>query len=121
MPEVLRKEVETCGLCHARRSQQSEDFTPGHGLSETHWVAPLERRTFQADGQTRDDEETYNYAAFRQSRMFAAGVTCSDCHDPHAATLKAPGDAACHMPARTYMVIDRRHDHGFRIPRPASR
>ena len=22
------------------------------------------------------------------------------------------------MPARTYMVVDRRHDHGFRIPRP---
>ena len=22
------------------------------------------------------------------------------------------------MPARTYMVVDRRHDHGFRVPRP---
>ena len=22
------------------------------------------------------------------------------------------------MPARTYMVVDRRHDHSFRIPRP---
>jgi len=26
--------------------------------------------------------------------------------------------ASCHMPERTYMVIDRRHDHSFRIPRP---
>ena len=26
--------------------------------------------------------------------------------------------ASCHMPARTYMVVDRRHDHSFRIPRP---
>src|SRR3977135_1087871 len=22
------------------------------------------------------------------------------------------------MPARTYMVVDRRHDHSFRVPRP---
>jgi len=24
----------------------------------------------------------------------------------------------CHMPAVTYMVVDPRHDHGFRVPRP---
>jgi predicted CXXCH cytochrome family protein len=95
----------------------------------------------------RDREETYNYGPFKQSKMFAAGVTCSDCHDPHSATLRASEDnvclqchsaekysaamhnhhenvnlsvacASCHMPARTYMVIDRRHDHSFRVPRP---
>lgn len=144
---ILRKEVETCGLCHARRGQLSEGWTPGRALSETHRVSLLDRRYFHADGQMRDDEETYNYAAFRQSRMFAKGVTCSDCHDPHSAALKAPGDGvcaqchapakyesaahrhhadvspppgcpSCHMPERRYMVVDRRHDHGFRIPRP---
>src|SRR5256886_13104034 len=26
--------------------------------------------------------------------------------------------ASCHMPERTYMVVDRRHDHSFRVPRP---
>ncbi len=30
----------------------------------------------------------------------------------------APTCVSCHMPARTYMVVDVRHDHGFRIPRP---
>ncbi len=25
---------------------------------------------------------------------------------------------SCHMPARTYMVVDPRRDHGFRVPRP---
>ena len=25
---------------------------------------------------------------------------------------------SCHMPARTYMVVDPRHDHSFRVPRP---
>jgi predicted CXXCH cytochrome family protein len=79
--------------------------------------------------------------------MHAKGVVCGDCHDVHSGKLKAegplvcaqchdqqrftatahtghqPGKGApdcitCHMPARTYMVVDRRHDHSFRIPRP---
>jgi predicted CXXCH cytochrome family protein len=146
-PPALRKEVETCGLCHARRGQLAEDWTPGRPLSDTHRVPLLDRQRFHADGQMRDDEETYNYAPFKQSKMFAKGVTCSDCHDPHSAALKAPGDAvcaqchapakyesaahrhhadvspppgcaSCHMPERRYMVVDRRHDHSFRIPWP---
>jgi predicted CXXCH cytochrome family protein len=92
-------------------------------------------------------DEVYNYGSFKQSRMFAAGVTCSDCHDPHSSELRIPGDgvclqchsadkyaafthhqhadvsppiacASCHMPTRTYMVVDRRHDHSLRIPQP---
>jgi predicted CXXCH cytochrome family protein len=144
-PATLRKEVETCGLCHARRAGFSEDWIPGRPLSDTHFVSPLARGLYHADGQMRD--EVYNYGSFKQSKMFAAGVTCSDCHEAHGAKLRAPGDgvclqchssdkyaaathhrheganpplacASCHMPARTYMVVDRRHDHGFRVPRP---
>lgn len=144
-PPLLRKEVETCGLCHSRRGQLAEDWKPGQWLSQTHRVSLLDRRLFHADGQMRDNEETYNYAPFKLSRMFAAGVTCSDCHDPHSGALKATADAvcgqchapakyetvahrrhdgigltciSCHMPVRDYMVVDRRHDHSFRIPRP---
>jgi predicted CXXCH cytochrome family protein len=144
-PAAIRREVETCGLCHARRGQFSEDWIPGQSLSDTHSVATLGRGLYYADGQMRD--EVYNYGSFKQSRMFAAGVTCSDCHEPHAAKLRAPGDGvclqchasdkyavgshshhvdvtprvtcvSCHMPVSTYMVIDKRHDHSLRIPRP---
>ena len=155
-PALLRKEVETCGLCHARRGAFSEDWVPGRWLSDTHAVAPLSRGLYEADGQMRD--EVYNYGPFKQSKMFAAGVTCSDCHEPHSGKLRASGNgvcqqchapekyavaghhhhplvnpspqvgegtevaplacASCHMPSRTYMVVDRRHDHSFRIPRP---
>ena len=144
-PATLRKEVETCGLCHARRGQFSENWMPGRWLSETHVVSPINRGLYHADGQMLD--EVYNYGSFKQSKMFAAGVTCSDCHEPHGAKLRAPDDgvcgqchasdkyasiahhrhegaspplgcASCHMPARTYMGVDRRHDHSFRIPRP---
>ena len=144
-PAVTRREVETCGLCHARRGEFSEDWIPGQPLSDTHVVSPLARGLYHADGQMLD--EVYNYGSFKQSKMFAAGVTCSDCHEPHAAKLRAPGDgvclqchasdkyeaashnrhegvtpevtcASCHMPVSTYMVIDKRHDHSLRIPRP---
>jgi predicted CXXCH cytochrome family protein len=144
-PRTLRAEVETCGVCHARRGEFSEDWVPGQWLSDTHTVAPLSRGLFHADGQILD--EVYNYDSFKQSKMFAAGVTCSDCHEPHGAKLRSTGDgvclqchssdryaavghhqhaevspplscASCHMPTRTYMVVDPRHDHSLRIPRP---
>jgi predicted CXXCH cytochrome family protein len=144
-PATLRKEVETCGLCHARRGTIAEDWFPGRWLSETHVTPPLSHGLFFADGQMED--EVYNYGSFKQSKMFARGVTCSDCHDPHSAKVKLPGDgvclqchaaskytvaahsrhegveppvgcASCHMPTRTYMVVDPRHDHSLRIPRP---
>jgi predicted CXXCH cytochrome family protein len=132
-------------LCHARRAEFSEDWVPGQSLSDTHAVALLAHGLYQVDGQML--EEVYNYGSFKQSKMFAAGVTCGDCHEPHAAKLRLPGDgvclqchatdkyataahhhhagvdaplscASCHMPTRTYMVVDRRHDHSLRIPRP---
>ncbi|MGZ8368106.1 MAG: multiheme c-type cytochrome, partial [Rhodoplanes sp.] len=144
-PALLRKEVETCGFCHARRGAFSEDWVSGRWLSDTHVVSPIAHGLYQADGQTRD--EVYDYGSFKQSKMFAAGVTCSDCHDPHSGKLRFSGDntclqchssavyanarharheaanpplacVSCHMPARTYMVVDRRHDHSFRVPRP---
>jgi predicted CXXCH cytochrome family protein len=118
---------------------------PGRSLPDTHVVSPLARGLYYPDGQMRD--EVYNYGSYKQSKMFAAGVTCSDCHEPHAAKLRASDDgvclqchaadkyaaithhhheavnrplscASCHMPERTYMVVDRRHDHSFRVPRP---
>ncbi len=144
-PPILRKEVETCGLCHARRAEFSEDWVPGKSLTDTHVVAELSHGLYHANGQMQD--EVYDYGSFKQSKMFAAGVTCSDCHDPHSDKLKVSGDGvclqchssdkyataahnhhaavkppigcpACHMPTRTYMVVDPRHDHSLRIPRP---
>jgi predicted CXXCH cytochrome family protein len=144
-PRTSAKELETCGICHARSAKFAEGWRPGQQLLETHLPAMLEPGLFEADGKMLD--EVYNYASFRQSKMFTQGVSCSDCHDPHSLQLRAEGNGvcyqchgqerygavahhhhadgspaagcpACHMPERTYMVVDPRHDHGFRIPWP---
>jgi len=144
-PRANTDELEMCGRCHARRSEISEAYVPGKPLLNTHRVTLLEERMYTADGQMQD--EVYNYGSFLQSRMFHDGVTCSDCHEPHSQKLRRekeqvcgichdlpkysavahhhhkPGTPeasciSCHMAVRTYMGVDPRHDHGFRIPRP---
>ncbi len=136
---------ETCDRCHSRRGQFSESWRPGRPLADTHLPAFLTSDLFEDDGQMKD--EVFNTSSFQQSKMFAKGVVCTDCHDPHSGTLKAAGSevcsqchdpakfaapahtghpqsasspdcVACHMPVRTYMVVDPRHDHSFRTPRP---
>jgi hypothetical protein len=99
----------------------------------------------EGDGQI--DGEVFEYGSFVQSRMYHAGVTCSNCHEPHGLALREqgnglcahchlpakfdvaehhhhqPGSAGalcvnCHMPSKTYMVVDDRRDHSIRVPRP---
>jgi tetratricopeptide (TPR) repeat protein len=144
-PRETNREIETCARCHARRGQFSDAWHAGRPFTEAFRAALLEPGLYHPDGQQRD--EVYTYGSFLQSRMHAHGVTCSDCHDPHSGRLRAPGNAvcaqchaparydaashthhapgsagaqcaACHMPTTTYMVVDPRHDHSFRIPRP---
>ena len=144
-PPSSRAEVETCGRCHARRAHVWGDYQPGQPLEQNHRVALLDESLYHADGQIRD--EVYEYGSFLQSKMYQAGVTCSDCHDPHSGHLRAQGNAlcaqchlpakydgpqhhfhkadtkgaqcvSCHMIERFYMVIDGRRDHSFRMPRP---
>ena len=138
-------EVETCAHCHSRRTELAENWQPGHPLTDTHLPTLLDAGLFEDDGQMKD--EVFNDHAFKQSLMYARGVVCTDCHDPHAGGLKlagaqvctqchqsarfatvehtghvpgarSPDCISCHMPVRTYMVVDPRHDHSFRIPRP---
>ncbi|MCU7958734.1 MAG: ammonia-forming cytochrome c nitrite reductase subunit c552 [gamma proteobacterium symbiont of Bathyaustriella thionipta] len=146
-PNNLHHEIQVCARCHSRRSQLSDDFIPGQPFMNAYHPSLLTEGLYYADGQMRD--EVYVWGSFQQSKMFQQGVTCSDCHDPHKATLKLPAEQVCyqchskdhyatsshhfhktasegssciecHMPATTFMGVDRRHDHAFRIPRPAS-
>jgi Flp pilus assembly protein TadD len=144
-PRQSEREIQMCARCHARRGEIDEDYVHGQPVGDDYRVALLDADLYYPDGQIK--EEDYEYGSFIQSRMFHAGVTCSDCHEPHSARLRAEGNTVCaqchfaqkydspqhhfhkagsagarcvecHMPTRTYMVVDRRRDHSIRIPRP---
>jgi len=139
-----RAQVDSCGRCHARRGTLG-DYHYGADFLDTHRLALPRAPLYYHDGQIRD--EVYVYGSFLQSKMHGAGVVCSNCHEPHSATLRAPGNgvcvqchrpeaydlpahhhhppgssgalcANCHMPETTYMGVDPRRDHSMRIPRP---
>jgi hypothetical protein len=128
-----------------------------------HLPALLDERLYHADGQILG--EVYEYGSFLQSRMYAKGLRCGGCHDPHSSRPRAgkravhpcaqrdraegarrdrygrpetqrlrfasasfpPAGASgsqcvdCHMPARTYMVVDPRRDHSFQFRGPICR
>ncbi len=144
-PRATAKEIDVCAGCHARRQQFSADPAETATLFDAFRPSTLAPGLYYPDGQQRD--EVYNYASFLQSKMYAAGVTCSDCHNPHSGKLKLAGNAvcgqchsparydqtahhhhapdskgaqcaACHMPTTTYMGVHARQDHSMRIPRP---
>jgi tetratricopeptide (TPR) repeat protein len=139
------QQPESCGRCHARRGVVTAEYEYGKPLMDTHRPALLNDPLYYSDGQIRD--EVYVYGSFLQSRMYQAGVTCSDCHNPHSLKLvtgNEPSDVCaqchlptvfastehhqhaqdqvacvdCHMPSRVYMGVDARRDHSMRIPRP---
>lgn len=150
-------EIQQCAGCHSRREAMFPDSPlPGTAFHDSYRLALLRPGLYHPDGSIQD--EVYVYGSFLQSKMYANGVRCSDCHDPHAPqdiaqdnsvctachseagnpkfpTLRPanydtpehhfhPEDSSgaqcksCHMIERTYMGIDGRRDHSFRIPRP---
>jgi tetratricopeptide (TPR) repeat protein len=144
-PRTTDREIEVCAQCHSRRGQIAEGYQAGSALLDHYLPALLTSPLYHADGQQLG--EVYNWASFLESRMYAKGVTCSDCHEPHTGKLRLEGNAlcsschlaskydtgahhhhspasagatcvSCHMPVATYMVVDPRRDHSLRVPRP---
>lgn len=139
------REIEVCAACHSRRTPLTSKIDPAAPFLDQFTPDLLDEGLYYPDGQIR--EEVYVWGSFMQSKMAAAGVTCSHCHDAHALTLKRGGNAlcsschapevfdtsdhhhhlptsegaqcvSCHMPQTTYMGIDARRDHSFKVPRP---
>ena len=139
-------ELAVCGPCHALRRVIEAAPTTGAALLDQYIPSLLDSGNYRPDG--RQESEVYVLGSFLQSKMAAAGVTCTDCHDPHSGLLKAEGNAlcaqchqpaifdtaahhhhaegseaaacvSCHMPEDLYMEVDLRRDHGFHVPSAA--
>ncbi|BBM03091.1 tetratricopeptide repeat protein [Microbulbifer sp. GL-2] len=139
------QELQTCAQCHSRRTTFFPGAEAGSQFLDHYNPALLQPPLYHIDGQI--NEEVYVYGSFLQSKMYAAGVTCSNCHEPHSLQLRGSTDGVCaqchlpekfaqtehhlhpvnssgakcvncHMPAQNYMQVDSRRDHSFRVPRP---
>lgn len=86
--------LHNCAPCHARRTELTGDYVPGHNFFDHYsLVFPDETDIFYPDGQVRDED--YEVTSFLSSRMHSAGVRCFDCHEPHSAKLRLPGNQMC--------------------------
>ncbi len=134
-------EINACGACHSLRLPLTSE-PPGGNYHDEYALQLIREPHYFPDGQIR--EEVFVLGSFLQSRMYEAGVTCSNCHEPHSNELLIEGNglcaqchqaevydqpahhglasggecADCHMPMRTYMGVDGRRDHSFIRPMP---
>jgi tetratricopeptide (TPR) repeat protein len=142
--------MQQCADCHSRRlpiadKTQNVSKRPAD-YHDVNTLSLMSSELYFEDGQIKD--EVFVMGSFLQSKMAKAGVTCSNCHNPHTGKLKFSGNQTCtqchsaasydlpehhqhkvdtpgslcvncHMPARTYMQVDDRRDHSFVIPNAA--
>lgn len=137
--------MDNCFACHALRSPLADGFKANQPFLDQFTPSLVIPPNYFADGQIK--EEVYVYGSFLQSKMYDSGVNCLDCHDSHTMKLKVEGNGLClqchkatvfetkehykheplsegaqcincHMPDKTYMGVDNRRDHSFKIPRP---
>jgi predicted CXXCH cytochrome family protein len=142
----MSTQLQVCSGCHSRRTElQQPDVLAG--FADNYLLSPLAQGLYHPDGQIL--EEVFETGSFLQSRMHQNQVSCSNCHEPHGGRLRAEGNGLClqchepqkfqreehffhepqstgaqcvncHMPQQTYMGVDARRDHSFRVPDPAA-
>ena len=113
-------EIQLCAGCHSRREPLGASSPePGSPYADSYRLALLREGLYHPDGQILD--EVYVYGPFLQSKMYAKGVRCTDCHEPHSARLRADGNAVCtqchnpegngNFPSLTKALYDGRNHH----------
>ena len=107
-----RQQLESCALCHSRRSMTS-DFRHGQG-DLLDFISPrlLQEGLYYSDGQILG--EVYVYGSFVQSKMYANGVHCSDCHNIHSLKLHEEGNKLC-LQCHEAKFYDTRQHHFHKL------
>lgn len=139
-------QMKVCAQCHSRRTQLTENADHVKtGFLDKYRLSLISPELYHHDGQIFDED--YVYGSYLQSKMADKGVSCTNCHDPHTSKLAIPQEAVCaqchipteftpenhtfheagseasqcvtcHMPQTTYMQVDPRRDHSWKVPRP---
>ncbi|WP_022963732.1 tetratricopeptide repeat protein [Halopseudomonas pelagia] len=87
------EEVQVCARCHSRRAPLDDGYQHGNALMDDFLPSILSADLYEVDGKIK--EEVFEYGSFKQSKMYIAGVICSDCHNSHSGELRATGNGVC--------------------------
>lgn len=145
--EDSQLQLQACAPCHSRRGVLDQGFVAGEKYHDFHSLELLQEETYYHDGQIKDEVYVFGsftqskmyHKGIRCSDCHdphslklkhPGNETCTSCHQHPAGKYDVPShhrhavgtEAAlcvnCHMPGRTYMDVDFRRDHSFRVPRP---
>jgi predicted CXXCH cytochrome family protein len=86
--------IQQCASCHALREPFDDgNPLPGTAFHNAYQLNTLRPESYHPDGQILS--EVYVYGSFLQSKMYAKGVTCNNCHEPHSVQLRTQGNGVC--------------------------
>jgi len=140
-------QIQSCAPCHSRRGLLDDGFRPGDKYHDFYQLEPLYAETYFDDGQIKDEvyvfgsflQSKMHHKGIRCTDCHdphslqlkhPGNETCTSCHQHPAGKYDVPSHhhhavgsegakcVNCHMPGRTYMDVDFRRDHSFRVPRP---
>ncbi|MCM2374022.1 multiheme c-type cytochrome [Aporhodopirellula aestuarii] len=140
-------QIETCAPCHSRRGVLDGTMTPGASYCNHYSLELLRSDTYHDDGQIKDEVYVYGsfiqskmyhngirctdcHDPHSLDLKHPGNETCTSCHQHAAGKYDVPSHhhhavgtegamcVNCHMPHTTYMAVDPRRDHSFRVPRP---
>ena len=140
-------QVQACAPCHSRRRVVAAGYTGGCNYYDYYSNELLSADAYHADGQILDEVYEYSsflqskmyhknikcsdcHDPHSARLKHSGNQVCTSCHQHpagkfdgtihhrHAATSTGAACVECHMPQTTYMDVDPRRDHSFRIPRP---
>lgn len=140
-------QIQACAPCHSRRRVVSGGYSAGCNYHDYFTNELLTSTSYHADGQILDEVYEYGSFVQSKmyhkgikctdchdphtARLKHEGnQVCTSCHQHspgkydgaihHRHADGKPGALCvnCHMPQTTYMAVDPRRDHSFRVPRP---
>ncbi len=143
----LLDQIDSCAPCHSRRNQIAEGHISGDSFNDYFKVSLLTQELYFDDGQAKDEvyihgsflQSKMYHKGIRctdchdphSAKLKQSGnQVCTSCHQHAAFKYDSPSHhfhqpntagalcVNCHMPSTTYMEVDPRRDHSFRIPRP---